>query len=75
MAMAAHSWNSLFLDANAVADLVAERYGVSKKSVLESGGDSSAAVKSALGETEIVAETRQFLIENGVSLDAFSRVS
>ena len=28
----------------------------------------------ALGETQIVAETRQFLLENGVALDSFSQV-
>ena len=28
----------------------------------------------ALGETQIVAETREFLMENGIALDSFSQV-
>ena len=28
----------------------------------------------ALGETQIVAETRKFLLDNGVVLDSFSQV-
>lgn len=34
----------------------------------------SLAVRMALGETQIVQETRQFLLDNGVSLDSFSQV-
>lgn len=36
-------------------------------------GKQSAAVRLALGETQIVADTREFLEEQGVVLDAFSR--
>lgn len=36
--------------------------------------DTSAAVRLALGETQLVAETRKFLETNGVYLDAFSKV-
>ncbi|GMT26225.1 hypothetical protein PFISCL1PPCAC_17522, partial [Pristionchus fissidentatus] len=69
-----HSWNSLFLGANAVADSLAEKLGVSKADILSTeGGGESAAVRLALAETRIVRETREFLINNGVSLDAFSR--
>jgi multiple RNA-binding domain-containing protein 1 len=35
----------------------------------------SAAVKLALGETQLVQDTRNFLEENGVSLEAFNQVS
>jgi len=35
----------------------------------------SVAVRMALGETQIVQETRQFLLENCVCLDSFSQVS
>ena len=34
----------------------------------------SLGVRMALGETQIVAETRQFLLDNGVALDSFSQV-
>ncbi|CAG0915323.1 unnamed protein product [Notodromas monacha] len=70
----ASTWNALFVDANAVAEIMADRYRVSKKAVLDPGdrGDTSAAVRTALGETQIVEETRKFLVDNGVCLDAFS---
>ncbi|GMS97461.1 hypothetical protein PENTCL1PPCAC_19636, partial [Pristionchus entomophagus] len=69
-----HSWNALFLGANAVADSLAEKLGVSKADILGSeGGGESAAVRLALAETRIVRETRDFLMNNGVRLDAFSR--
>lgn len=34
----------------------------------------SVAVRMALGETQIVQETRQFLLDNSVCLDSFSQV-
>ena len=37
-------------------------------------GKQSLGVRMALGETQIVSETREFLLENGVKLDAFSQV-
>ena len=69
-----HNWNTLFLGTSAVADLMAEKYSVSKSDVLTTGdGNQSAAVRLALGETQIVQETRSFLEEQGISLDVFSR--
>lgn len=72
-----HNWNTLFLGQNAVAAVAAERYGVSREELLldsaESKDDrlSSVAVRVALAETEIVAETKKFLQANGVCLEAF----
>ncbi len=68
-----HNWNTLFLGASAVADVMAEKYDVSKGDVLTGDGKQSAAVRLALGETQIVAETRKFLEDEGIELDAFSR--
>ncbi|XP_078598476.1 putative RNA-binding protein 19 [Branchiostoma floridae x Branchiostoma japonicum] len=68
-----HNWNSLFLGENAVADVMAEKYGTTKSHVLDADSRESLAVRMALGETQIVAETRQFLLDNGVKLDAFSQ--
>lgn len=65
-----HNWNTLFLDLNAVAEVVAEKYNCTKEEVL-TGND--AAVRLALGETQLVNETRQFLEDNGVLLDAFNQ--
>ena len=70
-----HNWNTLFLGGSAVADVLAEQYGVAKADVLLDDGKAgnTAAVKLALGETQIVAQVREFLEEQGVRLDAFSR--
>ena len=71
-----HNWNSLFLGANAVLDVMAEKYGTDKSVILDpgaSGSGGSAAVRLALGETEVVRETREFLLQNGVNLEAFEQ--
>ncbi|VDM63460.1 unnamed protein product [Angiostrongylus costaricensis] len=79
-----HSWNSLFLGPNAVADTLAERLGIGKSDLINSEiGESStlfvevvfssAGVRLALAETKLVRETREFFIASGVCLDAFSR--
>ena len=63
-----HNWNTLFLGASAVADLMSEKYSVEKSDILTGdGGKMTAAVKLALGETQIVAETRKFLEEEGMA--------
>uniref|UniRef100_T1J2T6 RRM domain-containing protein n=1 Tax=Strigamia maritima TaxID=126957 RepID=T1J2T6_STRMM len=51
-----HNWNTLFLGTNAVANAMVEH---------------SVAVRMALGETQLVNETRKFLEKNGVHLAAF----
>lgn len=57
---------------NAVAETIAENYGTSKEHVLDGRSKGSAAVRLALGETQIVAQTKQFLEDSGVCLDVFS---
>uniref|UniRef100_A0A8R1I6C4 RRM domain-containing protein n=1 Tax=Caenorhabditis japonica TaxID=281687 RepID=A0A8R1I6C4_CAEJA len=69
----AHSWNALFLGANAIADTLAQRLNVKKSDLLNSDSGESAGVRLALAETRLVRETRDFFLENGVKLDAFSR--
>uniref|UniRef100_A0A8C5FKA2 RRM domain-containing protein n=1 Tax=Gadus morhua TaxID=8049 RepID=A0A8C5FKA2_GADMO len=70
-----HNWNSLFVGTNAVADAIAEKYNTTKSQVLDHESRGSVAVRMALGETQIVQETRQFLLDNRVSLDSFSQAS
>ncbi|KAI7807500.1 probable RNA-binding protein 19 [Triplophysa rosa] len=70
-----HNWNTLFLGTSAVADAIAQKYSTTKSQVLDHESEGSLAVRMALGETQIVQETRQFLLENGVSLDSFSQAS
>ena len=69
-----HNWNALFLGANAVADVMADRLNTTKKELLDSKGAGSVAVRMALGETELVSETRDFLESHGVKLDVFGQV-
>ncbi|XP_017048334.1 probable RNA-binding protein 19 [Drosophila ficusphila] len=65
-------WNTLFLGANAVADILAKQFKTSKERILDtSDGGSGAAVRLALGETQIVIEMKRFLEEEGVRLNAF----
>lgn len=68
-----HNWNTLFMGENAVAEAVARKYSTTKEKILlSSEGESSAAVRLALGETELVIEMQNFLQENNISLDAFN---
>ena len=66
-----HNWNTLFLGANAVVDAMAERYSTDKSSILDPESGHSAAVRVALGETQLVSETREFLTSQGVRLELF----
>ncbi|XP_076264018.1 putative RNA-binding protein 19 [Rhynchophorus ferrugineus] len=70
-----HNWNALFLGHDAVAKVIADTYGTSKEAIVGPDGKGSAAVRLALGETQIVAQTRKYLEQHGVVLDAFSSVS
>ncbi|XP_054905016.1 probable RNA-binding protein 19 [Poeciliopsis prolifica] len=70
-----HNWNSLFLGTSAVADAIAEKYNTTKSHVLDHESKGSVAVRMALGETEIVQETRKFLLDNSVCLDSFSQAA
>ncbi|XP_014367177.2 probable RNA-binding protein 19 [Papilio machaon] len=73
-AKSSHNWNTLFLGANAVADVIATNYGTTKEQLLnDNNKNTSAAVRLALGETQLVAETKNFLESNGVYLDAFNK--
>lgn len=70
-----HNWNTLFMGADAVAESLARNYKTSKEEILDTaGGGSSAAVRLALGETELIMEMRKFLESNDVVLDVFDRV-
>uniref|UniRef100_A0A182PVF8 RRM domain-containing protein n=1 Tax=Anopheles epiroticus TaxID=199890 RepID=A0A182PVF8_9DIPT len=72
-AQSSHNWNTLFMGENAVAEAVAKKYGTTKEQILiSSEGETSAAVRLALGETELVLEMESFLKEHGISLDAFN---
>ena len=64
----------MFLGVNAVADAMAEKYQTSKSGILDAQSRQSLAVRMALGETQVVSETREFLEAQGVRLDVFGQV-
>ncbi|RWS16155.1 putative RNA-binding protein 19-like protein [Dinothrombium tinctorium] len=71
-----HNWNTLFLGANAVADVMVDKYGVKKSElVADKESKESIAVRMALGETQLVNETKKFLELNGIKLDSFKDLS
>lgn len=66
------TWNTLFLGANAAAEIIAEKFNVTKANLIaDAQASDSIAVRMALGESQIVNETRKFLIDNGINLDSF----
>ncbi len=64
-----HNWNTLFLGANTVVDAIADKYSIPKSEVFDGPGG---AVRLALGETQLVAETKAFMEAKGVQLDMFA---
>ncbi|KAM4809300.1 putative RNA-binding protein 19 [Rhinophrynus dorsalis] len=70
-----HNWNTLFMGTSSVAEVIAQKYNTSKSEVLDDEGKGSLAVRVALGETQLVQDMRQFLLQNGVSLDSFSQAA
>jgi multiple RNA-binding domain-containing protein 1 len=63
------AWNSLFMRADTVAEAVAAHYGVTKSDLLDPNAPDM-AVRMALGETQVIAETKSALAEAGVDVEA-----
>ena len=68
------SWNSLYMNPDAVISSVADRLGVDKADLLDPAS-SNAAVKQAHAETHVIQETKSYLAANGVNLEAFKQSS
>ncbi|RMZ89468.1 hypothetical protein DV736_g3302, partial [Chaetothyriales sp. CBS 134916] len=64
------SWNSLYMNPDAVMDSVANRLGVSKSDLLDPAS-TDAAVKQAHAETSIIQDTKEYLQKQGVNVEAF----
>ena len=70
---AAKGWSATFVRGDAVVDNLADRLGLRKADFLGvkdklSSGD--AAVRLALGETQIIEENREYFRQNGVDMEA-----
>jgi multiple RNA-binding domain-containing protein 1 len=59
------AWNSLFMRSDTVAEAVAAHFGVNKSELLDREA-ADVAVRLALGETHVIAETKRALGEAGV---------
>jgi multiple RNA-binding domain-containing protein 1 len=68
------SWNSLYMNPDAVLASTAQRLGVPRSALLDPSS-TDAAVKQAHAETSIIQETKEYLRRQGVNIDAFSERS
>eukprot|EP00949_MAST-11_sp_MAST-11-sp1_P002560 g2560.t1 len=71
------SWSSLYVRSDAVVGALARKFNMSESEILgidgEDKGDASMAVRVALGETQIIAETRAFLEAEGVDASVLEK--
>ncbi|KAF5944668.1 hypothetical protein HYC85_018745 [Camellia sinensis] len=61
------AWNSLFMRPDTVVENIARKFGVSKTDLLDREAD-DLAVRIALGETQVIAETKKALVNSGVNI-------
>lgn len=61
-------WNASYIRSDATIDSLAARYGVNKGDILDKE-TGNMAVRMAIGETLIVKENKEYLLENGIDLD------
>ncbi|KAI3402895.2 MRD1 [Candida oxycetoniae] len=66
------SWNSLYMNNDAVMESMAAKLGI-KKSQLIDPENSSSAVKQALAEAHVIGDVRKFFKEKGVDLASFDK--
>ncbi|KAI5667360.1 hypothetical protein M9H77_17213 [Catharanthus roseus] len=63
------AWNSLFMRPDTVVENIARKFGVSKMDLLDREADDLAA-RIALGETQVINETKKALANAGVNISA-----
>ncbi|KAJ8620031.1 hypothetical protein MRB53_028560 [Persea americana] len=68
------AWNSLFMNPDTVVENIALQYGVSKSDLLDKEAD-DLAVRIALGETSVIAETKKALVNAGVNVGALEELA
>lgn len=65
-----YNWNSLFIRGDTVLDAIAAKLGIAKSSIVDVQSE-NLAMKLAVAETNLIHETKTYLEEEGVVLDAF----
>ncbi|CAN1846247.1 Multiple RNA-binding domain-containing protein 1 [Linum perenne] len=68
------AWNSLFMRSDTVVENIARRHGVSKSDILDPEAD-DLAVRVALGETQVLAETKKALATAGVNVKSLEEIA
>lgn len=66
------TWNSLYMNSNAVLESVAAKMGVAKSDLIDAESSSS-AVKQALAEAHVIGDVRKYFESKGVDLATFSK--
>jgi len=67
-----HTWNLLYVSANAAADAASAQLGVEKGELF--GKDSeNAALTAALTETSVIQQTKRWLQKEGIRVEAFEQ--
>ena len=73
------AWNALFVRPDTVVKAVAQQRGIAQRDVIETDDGhvhgSNSAVRLALGEAQIVADTKLIMEREGVNLDALKNAS
>lgn len=66
------SWNSLYMNQDAVLSSVAAKMGVSKSQLIDVESSNS-AVKQALAEAHVIGDVRKYFESKGIDLTSFER--
>lgn len=66
------SWNSLYMNSDAVLESVASKLGVTKSQLIDPE-NSSSAVKQALAEAHVIGDVRKYFEDRGVDLTSFDK--
>ncbi|CAD6262345.1 unnamed protein product [Miscanthus lutarioriparius] len=68
------AWNSFYMRQDTVVENIARKNGISKSELLDREAD-DLAVRIALGETHVIAETKKFLSRSGVNVAALEELA
>lgn len=66
------SWNSLYMNQDAIMESVANKMGVSKSQLIDAQSSDS-AVKQALAEASVIGDVRKYFETKGVDLTSFNK--
>lgn len=67
-----HTWNLLYVSSNSAADAAAAQLGLKKSDLMGKDAD-NVAVTSALTETSVLQQTKRWLQQEGIRVEAFEQ--